>query len=267
MHDGIKGYLNAIECVNKLFQENKKIIIISNSSKRQIPTFAKLPNLGFNPNHFDNIMTSGEMIWQSLKNITQEKVKNLGKKYYEISNNLSKLNNNFLNDLSYFEPVDDFENSDFILGCTPFKDMEVLDFYPMLNFAITKKIPFICANPDYVSYDMRKKKTTYCMGTIAELYKNMGGKVFHLGKPKTEIYIKALNKLINIKKSRILAVGDSIHHDIKGAKNFEIDSLLITSKGVHQADFDKKKPIWDSNRNTIKKIGINPTFICSEFIF
>ena len=37
----------------------------------------------------------------------------------------------------------------------------------------------------------------------------------------------------------MLAIGDSIHHDIKGAINFGIDSLLITS-GIHKSFFDTK---------------------------
>ena len=46
----------------------------------------------------------------------------------------------------------------------------------------------------------------------------------------------------------MLAIGDSIHHDIKGAENFGIDSLLITS-GIHKSIFDH------SNRyGTMQKI-------------
>ena len=35
MHDGYKGYDHAINSVEKLIRENKKLIIISNSSKRK----------------------------------------------------------------------------------------------------------------------------------------------------------------------------------------------------------------------------------------
>jgi len=47
MHDGIKGYIQAIKCVERLYQEKKEIIIISNSSKRKEPTIKKLLKLGF----------------------------------------------------------------------------------------------------------------------------------------------------------------------------------------------------------------------------
>ena len=104
------------------------------------------------------------------------------------------------------------------------------------------------------------------MGTISELYKNMGGKVFTLGKPNVEIYNVGLKK-INTNKARILAIGDSIYHDILGANKFKIDSLLITSTGIHSGIFDKKNPDWECISNNFKNNDIKPTFICSELIF
>ena len=66
---------------------------------------------------------------------------------------------------------------------------------------------------------------------------------------------------------KILAIGDSLHHDIKGAINFGIDSLFITSTGIHQKYFDKQNPLWDTDTNILKKLNILPTFICSDFTF
>ena len=85
-------------------------------------------------------------------------------------------------------------------------------------------MPFICANPDFDTIDTVSNTLKFCMGTIAELYKSMGGETFILGKPNVEIYNQSLKKFAKIDKSRILAIGDSLHHDIKGAINFGIDS-------------------------------------------
>ena len=84
LHDGIKGYIQAIKCVEKLHQEKKEIIIISNSSKRKETTIKKLPNLGFDPKYFMEVITSGEMIWQSLNNASYDFTKNLEKNCYHI---------------------------------------------------------------------------------------------------------------------------------------------------------------------------------------
>ena len=104
------------------------------------------------------------------------------------------------------------------------------------------------------------------MGTIAELYKSFGGEVFILGKPNTQIYTKAIETIKNIDKSKILAIGDSIHHDIKGANCLGVDSLLMTS-GIHKSSFDQKNPRWDIDINNLDKFQVHPTYLCSKFKF
>ena len=89
----------------------------------------------------------------------------------------------------------------------------------------------------------------------------------HLGKPSVEIYKKTFDKLANIKKSRILAIGDSLFHDIRGAVNFGIDSLLITSTGIHSDFFDHKNPSWETINNSLKKLQIKPTYVCKKLNF
>ena len=105
------------------------------------------------------------------------------------------------------------------------------------------------------------------MGTIAELYNNIGGEVIILGKPSIEIYSTVLKNFKDVNNSKILAIGDSIYHDIKGANNFGIDSLLITSTGIHHSFFSKELPKWENSKNSLKKLNILPKYICSELIF
>jgi HAD superfamily hydrolase (TIGR01459 family) len=267
MHDGNKGYLNAIECVNKLLENKKKLIIISNSSKRKKTTTLGLSKLGFDKNDFIEIMTSGEMIWQSFFNKKYSEISNLGKNCFYIFDSTKEEGKNYLKGLDKFNFVSDIDQADFILGCAPSANKDVIDFIPMLSLAKNKNIPFICANPDFDTLNVDKNKLQFCMGTISELYKNMGGKVFILGKPSIEIYFESFKKIPNINKSKILAIGDSLHHDIKGANNFGIDSLLITSTGIHKELFDKRNLIWDVNDSMLKKLDIKPTFICSKLIF
>ena len=52
MHDGVEGYALAVKCVEMLHEVEKKLIIISNSSKRKHSTVGKLSELGFNKNYF-----------------------------------------------------------------------------------------------------------------------------------------------------------------------------------------------------------------------
>lgn len=88
-----------------------------------------------------------------------------------------------------------------------------------------------------------------------------------LGKPCVDIYEKSMKNINKVKRSRVLAIGDSLHHDIKGALNFGIDSLLITSTGIHHKLFDKKNPNWDNKNSLFLNLDTKPTFISSELVF
>ena len=262
MHDGQQGYLRAIDCVKKLFLDNKKLIIISNSSKRKAESLFRLPKLGFNSDNFIEVMTSGEMIWQSLNKRINDFTKNLGKNCFHIYDKENKNGRQYLDGLS-FTSVSSIEDADFILGCTPFAKKKIIEYIPLLEIAKKNNLPFICANPDFDTIEKSSENLIFCMGTISELYKNMGGKTFILGKPNIDIYIESMKSIPNFDKSKILAIGDSIYHDIAGANNFGVDSLLITS-GIHQNYFDKKYPIWVSEKNKLQIHGIQPTFLLSE---
>ena len=76
--------MKSIKCVKKLHKEKKDIIIISNSSKRKETTIKRLPSLGFDPKHFMEVVTSGEMIWQSMNNESYDFTKNLEKNCYHM---------------------------------------------------------------------------------------------------------------------------------------------------------------------------------------
>ena len=87
----------------------------------------------------------------------------------------------------------------------------------------------LCTNPDLIVH--RGSKTEYCAGTVAALFKKLGGKVIYFGKPYSEIYNFCIKK-----KESILAIGDNILTDIKGANRMKFDSLFITG-GIHKREF------------------------------
>jgi len=263
MHNGKEGYSAAIKCVETLYTYNKKLIIISNSSKRQHTTADRLSDFGYSKNFFLEIMTSGEMMWQSLVHLNHDFTRKLQKNCFYIFDKSKEDGKKYLEGLEKFNFVENIEEADFILGCTP-NFNTTIDYIPVLTEAIKNMLPFVCANPDFVSVESDSSKLVICMGAIAELYKNMGGAVFILGKPSCEIYQESTKKISNLDKSRILAVGDSLHHDIAGANNFGIDSLLITS-GIHHDFFNQSRPQWQSDRNKLQKFGNEPTFVCSYF--
>ena len=263
MHDGINGYHCAIEAINKLFNANKKLIIISNSSKRKLSSTHRLKSLGFNKNHFVEVMTSGEMIWQELKNSIQNYGSNLNNCFH-IFDDSKEDGLKFREGLNNFSFVSDINKANFILACTPFINMEPVDYIPTLKIALEQNLIMFCANPDYVTIEQNNLNNILCMGTIADLYDHMGGRVIILGKPSKEIYLESTNKIKEFDKTRTIAVGDSIDHDILGASNFDIDTILISS-GIHKELFQNSIEIGLNNIKNSKKWDCEPTYICTSF--
>ncbi len=252
MHDGSTGYKNAIEAIDYLVSKNKNLFIISNSSKRQKSSEARLPELGFKKESFINILTSGEMIWQTIKKKYSKLDDEI--KCYHIFDN-SKEDGLFFREGLNLSFVDKIEEADFILACTPFSNMQPIDYVPMLDKAVDKNLIMYCANPDFETIEKNNTQNSFCMGAIAEIYKKMGGNIIIQGKPEKDIYVET-TKSIKINKSKTVAIGDSIFHDIKGANNFFIDSILVKS-GIHK-DLKTINILCKNHR-------ISPTYLIDDF--
>ena len=109
------------------------------------------------------------------------------------------------------------------------------DYHRLIEQMRMRALPMICANPDIVVE--RGEQLVYCAGAIADLYAAAGGPVIYAGKPYRPIYEEALRiaqaacrRLPALE--RVLAVGDSIRTDLKGAAAFGIDCLFVTA-GIH----------------------------------
>ena len=252
MHNGEIGYEHAIETINYLEAKNKNLFILSNSSKRKKSSKERLPKLGYNEQSFVNVLTSGEMIWQTIyeKYSKLENKKNCFHIYDESKEDGLEFRKGL--NLSF---VDKIDNADFILACTPFAGMQPIDYIPLLDKAINKNLVMYCANPDFETIENNNNRNIFCMGTIAEIYKTMGGEVIIQGKPEKDIYIEATAS-IKLNKMKTIAIGDSIFHDIKGANNFAIDSILVKS-GIHK-DLQTIKILCKNHR-------IEPTYIIDNF--
>ena len=89
MHNGSEAYPGVLDTISKLKEDGIKLVILSNSSKRKSNSIKMLGKLGFNPDDFDDIITSGEIafqllsrnlklsdehLWSKLENIKEQKV-------------------------------------------------------------------------------------------------------------------------------------------------------------------------------------------------
>ncbi len=110
------------------------------------------------------------------------------------------------------------------------------DYRALLEYALARRLPFVCANPDFV-VDVGGT-LYYCAGAIADLYAHMGGAVYWAGKPYLSAYETAHRKAealrdANVPRDKILMIGDSLRTDMKGALTFGSDALFIAS-GIHR---------------------------------
>jgi HAD superfamily hydrolase (TIGR01459 family) len=110
------------------------------------------------------------------------------------------------------------------------------DYRSLLSEALSRGLPFVCANPDYV-VDVGGT-LLYCAGALADLYAQLGGSVFWAGKPHLNAYETAHQKAEalrdrNVPREKVLVIGDSLRTDMKGAENFGCDALFIAS-GIHR---------------------------------
>ncbi|MDX2203788.1 MAG: TIGR01459 family HAD-type hydrolase [Hyphomicrobiaceae bacterium] len=123
--------------------------------------------------------------------------------------------------------------------CTGLEDdvnETVAHYRPMLEAALGRRLPFVCANPDFV-VDVGDKRHL-CAGSLAAEYERMGGEVYWAGKPHLPAYKTGREKAGALRGalpeiSRILGIGDTVRTDLGAAQALGCDALLITA-GIHR---------------------------------
>ena len=113
----------------------------------------------------------------------------------------------------------------------------------------------VCATA--ISSASRLKANSQCPGVLARRYEALGGFVRWHGKPTTGTYDIALDA--GQDRTRVLAIGDSLHHDIGGAALNGIDSLFIKS-GIHRPEVAESGELAQLYR----QYGASPTYVLSE---
>ncbi len=218
VHDGSTAYPGAIEAISFLRQKNKKICFLSNAPRRASKVAEALNKFGATPDLYDFILTSGEAAFLALQKIP-------GEKYFYIGpeKDIDLLNG------SNHQIVESAGEASFAITTGFDGENSVLaEKMPQLLEAKKFNLPLICVNPDLkvVKQDGREQ---ICAGVLASEYEKIGGVVSYYGKPFPEVYKMVLQIFDITEKSRILAIGDGLPTDIKGAVDFGIDNVLVTN--------------------------------------
>jgi HAD superfamily hydrolase (TIGR01459 family) len=227
VHDGTQLYPGAREAMAHLKRAGKKIILVSNAPRRSHKAIAVLSQLGVTPDLYDQVITSGELGYQWLASGKSK----FGKRYYYIGPSKDA---DVLDGLSYVR-TDDLRDCDFLLNVGFGSEEEQAgDFEQLLRSAAAQMLPMLCLNPDLEVVKITGERFA-CAGVLAADYERFGGAVTYFGKPFTGVYEYCLQQLAPIDESHILAVGDGIMTDIKGAVDFGLDAVLITG-GIFKKD-------------------------------
>ncbi len=241
MHNGIRLNPKAMEAIEHLNNNSKKVIFLSNAPRPSSKVINFLLQMGMDKKYLSFVMTSGEA---AMNAINQNK---FGKTFFHLGPP---------RDTSVFEKVKDnrtnINSCDFIL-CTGLFDEQSEDLNYYKNFLknyISKTL--ICTNPDLTVH--RGNLEELCAGSIAKLFEDLGGEVIYFGKPHKEVY-----KMCFKKNEKVLAIGDNLRTDIKGANNLNFDCIFIT-EGVHRKELRK-----NTNLDTLlKRYNVKANFYQKE---
>lgn len=227
LHDGLTAYPDAVDALERFRASGGTVILVSNAPVPNARVAEMLADKKVPRGAWDAIVTSGDIALSHIDAKGYEQLHWIG----PVERDAALFNNLHWSSVPIAE-------ADGIL-CSGLDDdinETAEDYRARLELALNKNLPFVCANPDLV-VDVGGKHYP-CAGAIADLYEEMGGRVFWAGKPHANAYRTAHEAAERIRGQhidhhRILVIGDAVRTDLEGARNFGVDALFIGG-GIHK---------------------------------
>jgi HAD superfamily hydrolase (TIGR01459 family) len=228
MHNGVAAFPGANDALIRARAAGVTVIMISNAPRPGPVVARQIEGYGVPKAAYDDVVASGDVTREELLARPGAKIFHLGPQ----------------RDLPNYEGLEvslvDFEAADLIVCTGPFNDEtdKPEDYRELFERAKARGLTLICANPDVVVE--RGERLVWCAGALAAIYDEIGGKTIYAGKPHPHIYRTALKRTAALRgkevdRSRVLAIGDGVRTDIRGAAMQGFDSLFI-ARGIHAAD-------------------------------
>lgn len=227
LHDGHRAFEAACDALLRFRERGGTVILVSNAPVPGERVAAMLDARGVPREAWDDIIASGEIALRHIADKGYTRLFCIGPAD---------------RDAATFErlsatpaPLDEAQ----AILCTGLNDDQTetpKDYRELLLRARVRRLPLVCANPDLV-VDVGGRQFI-CAGAIADLYERMDGEVFWAGKPQANAYdaAQAAAEAVRgapVDRGRILAIGDSLRTDLKGAEAAGIDAIFIAS-GIHR---------------------------------
>jgi HAD superfamily hydrolase (TIGR01459 family) len=225
VHNGVAATVESCDALMRYRAQGGTVVLITNAPRPGEVVMGFLDALKVPHEAYDGIISSGDVTRAVIAERAGQRVLHIGPE----------------RDLPMFDGLDvslvPIERADFAVCSGLFDDTtETPQDYADLVAALRKRgLLMVCANPDVVVE--RGEHLVYCAGAIADLYAAAGGDVLYAGKPYWPIYEQALATATRLRGKapdhrRVLAIGDSVRTDLKGAAAFGIDCLFVTA-GIH----------------------------------
>jgi HAD superfamily hydrolase (TIGR01459 family) len=230
VHNGVAAFTAACEVLTRFRAGGGTVILITNAPRPGAAVQRILDRFGVPHDASDAITTSGDVTRGIVERRLSERVFHLGPR----------------RDLPIFAGLDVTfappETADYVVCSGLFDDATETpeDYRELLAALRARSLFMVCANPDIVVE--RGDTLLYCAGALADAYVALGGEALYCGKPHAPIYEAALGKAAAYRGgevpalNRVLAIGDSIRTDLKGAASFGVDCLFVIS-GIHAEEF------------------------------
>lgn len=229
LHDGSAPYPGALACVATLKAAGIRLAVLSNSGKRAAPNAARIAGMGFS-SAFETVMTSGEALWQDISagRVAARRLCPVERDAGDAAAWAQGL------DITLTDRAE--EADAMLLMGLPDKAPEAA-FAETMAVALARGLPVLCTNPDRASPRADGVVVT-SPGALAHAHAAAGGTVSFYGKPHLPVF-RAIAGALRLPPERLLMVGDSLEHDIAGAKAAGWDAAFIEG-GLHAAAFRAK---------------------------
>ena len=230
VHNGVNAFGPACDALARFRAGRGTVILLTNAPRPDASVQRILDRLGVPREAYDAIVSSGDVTRSVVESRLDERVFHLGP----------------ARDLPIYKGLDvtfaPVETADYVVCSGLFDDSTETpeDYRELLAQMCTRSLFMVCANPDIVVE--RGDVLLHCAGALADAYAELGGEVLYCGKPHAPIYEAALGRAAAFRGGetpplkRVLAIGDSVRTDLKGATSFGVDSMFVIS-GIHAEQF------------------------------
>lgn len=251
VHNGVTAFDDACAALVKFRAGGGSVILVSNAPVPKSRVQIMLESRKVPGEAWDDIVSSGDI---ALAHVSEQKFRSL----YCIG---PKERDAALFRALGAESVP-LKSADALLcsGLNDDRNEDPDDYRTILSEARDRNLLFICANPDHV-VDVGGT-ILFCAGAIADIYEEMGGRVYWSGKPHLIAYKTALRRAGELRQTivpreKCLVIGDALRTDIKGAENFGCDAIFVAS-GIHRHDTMQGGGIDPKKLETLFKPGSPP---------